>query len=160
MSGLLDTSVVLGPPAPELPDEAAISVITLAELRLGVLVATTAAERSRRLERLVLLERTYDAIAIDDDVASAYARIIARRARAGSPAPGDGRADRGNGAGAGIDAVHPRPRPRRHLRSGRHAGRLTAGTAGGARADAWRVALSLRSRSRRRNGGLRSRPDE
>jgi len=77
MSGLLDTSVVLGPPAPELPDEAAISVITLAELRLGVLVATTAAERSRRLERLVLLERTYDAIAIDDDVASAYARIIA-----------------------------------------------------------------------------------
>lgn len=77
MSGLLDTSVVLGPPAPELPDEAAISVITLAELRLGVLVATTAAERSRRLERLVELERTYDAIAVDDGVASAYARIVA-----------------------------------------------------------------------------------
>ena len=77
MSGLLDTSVVLGPPAPGLPDEAAISVITLAELRLGVLVAATAVERSCRLERLVELERTYVAIAVDDDVASAYARIIA-----------------------------------------------------------------------------------
>lgn len=77
MKGLLDTSVVLGPPAATLPDEAAISVITLAELRLGVLVAVTASERGGRLERLVELERTYTAIPVDDDVASAYARIIA-----------------------------------------------------------------------------------
>ena len=37
MTGLLDTSVVLGP-SPTLPDEVAISVITIAELKLGVLV--------------------------------------------------------------------------------------------------------------------------
>lgn len=77
MTGLLDTSVVLGPPAEGLPDEAAISVITLAELRLGVLVAGTASERGRRLERLIELERTYAALPVDDDVASAYARIVA-----------------------------------------------------------------------------------
>ena len=77
MSHLLDTSVVLGPPSADLPDEAAISVITLAEVRLGVLVAATTTERAIRLERLVAIERTYAAIAVDDDVASAYAAIMA-----------------------------------------------------------------------------------
>jgi len=76
MTGLLDTSVVLGP-SPTLPDEVAISVITIAELKLGVLVAASALERASRLERLVELERTYSPLPVDDDVASAYATIVA-----------------------------------------------------------------------------------
>lgn len=76
MTGLLDTSVVLGP-SPTLPDDAAISIITIAELKLGVLVAPSALERANRLARLVELERTFSPLPIDDDVASAYATIVA-----------------------------------------------------------------------------------
>jgi len=77
MTGLLDTSVVLGPPSTDLPDEGAISVITVAEIRLGVLVAASAEERAARLDRLVQLERTYDALPVDDAVAAAYAKLVA-----------------------------------------------------------------------------------
>jgi predicted nucleic acid-binding protein len=75
--GLLDTSVVLGPQPRDLPEEAGVSVITMAELRLGVLVAPDATERALRLELLSQLERTYSPIPVDDDVARAYAAIIA-----------------------------------------------------------------------------------
>lgn len=77
MTGLLDTSVVLGAPSPKLPDEAAISVITVAELKLGVLVASRALERAARLARLIDIERAYSPLPVDDDVASAYAAIVA-----------------------------------------------------------------------------------
>lgn len=77
MIGLLDTSVVLGAQPHELPDEAAVSVITMAELRLGVLVAPNATERAARLELLTQMERLYSPIPVDDDVARAYAAIIA-----------------------------------------------------------------------------------
>ena len=77
MTGLLDTSVLLGPPTSDLPDEAAISVVSIAELRVGVLVAPNAAVRAGRLELLVELERSYSPLPVDDDVAGAYAAIIA-----------------------------------------------------------------------------------
>jgi len=75
--GLFDTSVILGPPSPELPDEAAISVVSLAEIRLGVLVAANAIERAQRLDRLVELELAYSPLPVDDDVAGSYAAIVA-----------------------------------------------------------------------------------
>ena len=77
MTGLLDTSIVLGPADDALPDQAAISVVTLAEMRLGVLVARTAADRAARLERLVEIERVFAAIPVDDEVAASYATIVA-----------------------------------------------------------------------------------
>lgn len=77
MTGLLDTSVILGPPSPDLPDEAAVSVVTLAEIRLGVLVAKNATERAQRLERLVELELAYSPLPVVDDVAASYATIVA-----------------------------------------------------------------------------------
>jgi len=67
----------LGPPSPELPDEAAISVVSLAEIRLGVLVAANAIERAQRLDRLVELELAYSPLPVDDDVAGSYAAIVA-----------------------------------------------------------------------------------
>ena len=57
--GLLDTSVIIDVAAhlPRLPDEAAISAITIAEIHYGVLVARTAEQRARPLELLAFLER-------------------------------------------------------------------------------------------------------
>ncbi len=77
MRGLFDTSVVLGPPSPALPDESAISVISVAEIKLGVLVASNALERASRLARLIEVERVYSPLPVDDDVATAYATIVA-----------------------------------------------------------------------------------
>lgn len=77
MIGLLDTSVILGPPSSELPDEAAVSVVSVAEIRLGVLVAANVIERAQRLDRLVELELAYSPLPVDDDVASSYAAIVA-----------------------------------------------------------------------------------
>jgi predicted nucleic acid-binding protein len=77
VSALLDTSVLIGPPSPEIPAECAISVVSLAELRLGVLTADSASTRSLRLTRLMAVEREFEALPVDDDVASAYATIVA-----------------------------------------------------------------------------------
>lgn len=87
MIGLLDTSVFIGQeqdrPTGELPDEAAISVLTLAELHLGVLLAKGAKVRSQRLRTLSLVERSFDALPVDDAVARTFAEIVAEARRRG-----------------------------------------------------------------------------
>src|SRR6516165_2772020 len=63
-SGLLDTSVVVDWDAPDvaaaLPDESAVSSITLAELAAGPHLASSANERARRQARLQQVEATFD----------------------------------------------------------------------------------------------------
>jgi predicted nucleic acid-binding protein len=87
--GLLDTSVfIAGEQGRELatellPDEAAISVITIAELELGVHLANTDEIRGRRLRTLQTLRETYVALPIDEAVASAFAEIVAIARSAG-----------------------------------------------------------------------------
>lgn len=76
---LLDTSVVIAR-ADEvrieaLPEEAAISVATLAELHYGVLVAANDEHRRLRLDRLGLIEASFQPIPIDQAVARAFARV-------------------------------------------------------------------------------------
>lgn len=87
MIGLLDTSVFIGQeqdrPVGKLPDEAAISVLTLAELHLGVLLANEAKVRAQRLRTLSLVERSFDALPIDDAVARTFAEIVAESRRGG-----------------------------------------------------------------------------
>lgn len=83
--GLLDTNIlilrrVLEPE--HLPDQAAISAITLAELSAGVqLVRGSAAEdvdeRARRLQVLQLTEHEFDPIPFDAAAARAFGRISA-----------------------------------------------------------------------------------
>jgi len=58
-----------------LPDEAAISVATLAELHYGVLVAKDQEIRRLRLQRLGLVEATFQPLPIDAGVARAFARV-------------------------------------------------------------------------------------
>ncbi|MGI9111742.1 MAG: hypothetical protein ACR2GT_06055 [Gaiellaceae bacterium] len=58
--GLLDTSVLVGletVASSSLPERAAISTMTIAELHLGVLVATDPGIRARRLRTLTFAER-------------------------------------------------------------------------------------------------------
>jgi predicted nucleic acid-binding protein len=87
--GVLDTSVFIadeqGRPlaTTHLPDEAAISVVTLAELELGIHLASSEAARSRRLRTLQATQVTYVALPIDDAVASAFAELVAEARRAG-----------------------------------------------------------------------------
>jgi len=81
MKGLLDTSVFVAAEAGRalgrLPDESAISVITLAELHLGVLLAKDGPTRARRLHTVSRVERELEAIPIDSEVARAFASIVA-----------------------------------------------------------------------------------
>ncbi len=80
MSGaLLDTSVVIVAADGDvvLPEEAAISVITLGELHAGVLRAGHTAERERRSTRLRLVRSAFVSIPVDDDVAEWYGRALA-----------------------------------------------------------------------------------
>ncbi|HVS06340.1 MAG TPA: PIN domain-containing protein [Candidatus Dormibacteraeota bacterium] len=87
MKGLVDTSVFIareaGRPLDSLPDEPAVSVVTLAELHLGVLRARDAQTRARRLRTVSRVEREYDAIPIDAEVARIFASIVGEARAAG-----------------------------------------------------------------------------
>jgi predicted nucleic acid-binding protein len=89
LRGILDTSVFIadeqGRPLAtnELPDEAAVSVVTLAELELGVHMAGTETARAQRLSTLRALTATYVAVPIDEPVASAFAELVAAARRSG-----------------------------------------------------------------------------
>ena len=78
--GLADTSVFIaresGRPLQTslLPDELAVSIITIGELRAGVLAARDVTTRDMRLATLTAA-MTLDPIAIDDDVAAQWARL-------------------------------------------------------------------------------------
>jgi predicted nucleic acid-binding protein len=77
---IADTSVFVaaenGRPlrADALPDRLAISVITLGELRAGVLAAPTLEARDRRLATLTAA-LTLDPLPVDEAVAAAWARL-------------------------------------------------------------------------------------
>lgn len=85
--GLLDTSTLtllprLRDPA-VLPDQPVISAITLAELSVGPLVATTDAERAARLAHLQQAEADFDPLPFDADAARAFGRVAAALRRSG-----------------------------------------------------------------------------
>ncbi len=78
--GLADTSVFIaresGRPidVASLPDELAVSIITIGELRAGVLAATDVAARDRRLAILTAALQL-DPVPVDEAVAAAWARL-------------------------------------------------------------------------------------
>lgn len=81
--GVLDTSVVITTTAATLPDEAAISVATPAELHFGVHMAKTDEARKARLHRLAESESRFDALPIDEAVARSYGALAHSAAAAG-----------------------------------------------------------------------------
>lgn len=86
-AGLLDTSTVILLPRlrdPDgLPDAPLISAITLAELSVGPLVATTDAERAARLAHLQQAEADFEALPFDADAARAFGQVAASLRRVG-----------------------------------------------------------------------------
>jgi predicted nucleic acid-binding protein len=79
-SGLADTSLFIADESgravrsERLPDELAVSIITIAELRAGVLAALDVDIRARRLATLTAAQRL-DPLPVDDAVADAWARL-------------------------------------------------------------------------------------
>lgn len=57
-------------------DETEVSVVTLAELTVGVLLATDE-DRPRRLATLTAVESTWDLLPVNAEVARTFARIVA-----------------------------------------------------------------------------------
>ncbi len=86
MIGLLDTSVFVAResdrPLASLPDQGCVSVITLAELRIGVLVADDPSIGAQRLKTLSEVE-ALEPLPVDDAVARAFAEIAADSRRRG-----------------------------------------------------------------------------
>lgn len=84
--GLLDTSVVIDLEqldSSKLPDEMAISALTLAELAAGPYAASNQDVSARRLDRLQRTEAAFDPLPFDADAARAYGRIVAAVLEAG-----------------------------------------------------------------------------
>jgi prevent-host-death family protein len=66
-----------------LPDQVGVSVVTLAELELGVLMASDADVRALRLATLLRVREQAAGLPIDERVSSAYARLAAGELSAG-----------------------------------------------------------------------------
>jgi predicted nucleic acid-binding protein len=84
---IADTSVFVAQEADrelgDLPDELAVSVLTAAELELGVLRATNAAIRQQRLATFVAVKRTYPLLDIDERTAACFAMLASEAMEAG-----------------------------------------------------------------------------
>jgi predicted nucleic acid-binding protein len=76
-----DTSVFIaqetGRPLGPLPEKIAVSVITIAELELGVLRATDPEVRARRLSTLSRVQETHLLLSVGPEVGSWFARLAA-----------------------------------------------------------------------------------
>ena len=83
MKSVLDTGIVIAADVAPLDGDLAISAVTLAELHFGVLVAKQQQTRAERLRRLLLLQRTFDALPIDEKVAASYGQLAAAVVEAG-----------------------------------------------------------------------------
>ena len=77
MKAILDTSVVIATDVQPLEGELAISAATLAELHFGVLVTTNDEVRAERLRRLSVFQRKFDALPVDEAVATSYGQLAA-----------------------------------------------------------------------------------
>jgi predicted nucleic acid-binding protein len=80
--GVLDTSVLIAQEQHEpldrsLPTDVGVSVVSIAELEVGVLIARDAETRGRRLRTLTNVRSLAAALPIDERTASAYAQLAA-----------------------------------------------------------------------------------
>lgn len=84
--GVLDTSTIIlleRLNGEDLPDEALITAVTLAELSVGPLVADDDAERAARQARLQQAEADFDPLPFAADAARAFGRVAASLRRSG-----------------------------------------------------------------------------
>jgi len=89
--GLIDTSVVIDLEqidAAALPEELAVSAMTMAELAAGPHATADPAERARRQDRLQRGEATFEPLPVDSETARAYGRVYAAVTATGRKARG------------------------------------------------------------------------
>ena len=91
MSVLIDTSVLIGLEndrfdKEKFPESVSVSIVTVGELRLGVLTAKSLEARARRMATLRLVE-SLEPLPVDDAVADAWATLVASLRAAGRKAP-------------------------------------------------------------------------
>ena len=85
-AGFLDTSVVIDLdviPPDQVPEEASISAVTMAELSAGPHATDEPGERARRQDRLQQLESWVEPTPFDGDCARAFGRVYAAVLAAG-----------------------------------------------------------------------------
>lgn len=81
--GVLDTSIFIAREqrravsADRIPDRTSVSVVTFAELALGVHLAADESRRAVRLATLQSVRSAYMPLPIDDAVAAAFAELVA-----------------------------------------------------------------------------------
>ena len=124
--GLLDTSVFIAREsgrslaAARLPNRSAVSVVTVGELRWGVLMAVDDDTRSRRMDTLASASRL-DPVPVDEAVAAAWALLRQQLKAAGARMEIERLMDRGDrdrscmagrDPGRRISRRHQRPRGR------------------------------------------------
>jgi hypothetical protein len=83
MLSVLDTSILIAEHPAAVEGDIAISVVSVAELQFGVLVATDHERRARRLARLSAILRAFDPLPVDAAVAASYGELAAATHRAG-----------------------------------------------------------------------------
>ena len=85
--GLFDTSIFIatesGRAIGTLPAVGSISVVTIAELHLGVLMADRPNVRQQRLRTLLSVQELFEPIPIDNEIARTFAEIVAEARRLG-----------------------------------------------------------------------------
>jgi predicted nucleic acid-binding protein len=85
--GLFDTSIFIatesGRAIGALPAVGSISVVTIAELYLGVLMADRPKIRQQRLRTLQSVQELFEPIPIDNEIARTFAEIVSEARRLG-----------------------------------------------------------------------------
>jgi predicted nucleic acid-binding protein len=83
MLSVLDTSILIADSPGRIDGDIAISVISIAELQFGVLVAPDESRRAHRLARLSAILGSFEPLPVDAAVASSYGELAAATHRAG-----------------------------------------------------------------------------
>jgi predicted nucleic acid-binding protein len=86
MLSILDTSMLIAEHPAPIEGDIAISVISIAELQFGVLVAPDEVRRAHRLSRLSAILRSFEPLPVDAAVAASYGQLAAATHRAGRKA--------------------------------------------------------------------------
>ena len=86
MLSVLDTSILISERTAPIEGEIAISVVSIAELQFGVLVAPDDERRAHRLARLSAIVRSFEPLPVDGAVAASYGELAAATHRAGRKA--------------------------------------------------------------------------
>ena len=86
MLSVLDTSILIAEAADPVEGDIAISVVSIAELQFGVLIAPDDDRRAHRLARLSAILRNFEPLPVDAAVAASYGELAAATYRAGRKA--------------------------------------------------------------------------